>query len=118
MQRVKWAFLLFLFLLLFVACSQWYVTTATQNILDSLDGIEASFRSGKSDDTQHSIRRLADYCKQQEPFLALFIKRDHLSCLFLACAALPSYADPETDQDFYAELERARAAAGLFFDMI
>lgn len=108
MKRVKGALLLALCLSLLIVASHLLITSGTHEMLHKLDEIGNLCDNGDFLQAQDKINALEAFCEQKEHWMALFLKRDYVANILVSCSTLRAYAEPGSEPDLRAELDRAK----------
>ncbi|MDO5603239.1 MAG: DUF4363 family protein [Oscillospiraceae bacterium] len=108
MKRVKGALLLLLFLVVLITISHLLITADTGEMLQQLEEIGALCDNGNFEQAKEKIDYLETFCEEKEHTMALFLKRDYVASVLVSCSTLRAYAEPGSEPDLHAELDRAK----------
>lgn len=108
MKRVKGALFLTLCLAVLITSSHMLITSSTEEMLEKLDEIGTLCDNGNFIQAQEKIDYLETFCEAKEHWMALFLKRDYVANVLVSCSTLRAYAQPGSEPDLHAELDRAK----------
>lgn len=122
MKRVKVAAGILTAIIVFTVVGVWQVQSVTSTLSAALNSVEENAHASEYDTAQTQMRALAQYYKQKEPLLAVFMGRNQTSAIMLSLASIEPYLDAEHTNDLKAELSRARTqiylTKHLFFNVL
>ena len=107
MRRIRIAIFILLLAAALSASSHFAVFRVTQSVQAQLSGIREAADAQNYENAAHQIDALLEYYETRQHLLEFFIRRETVTSASVSLHGLSAYANGETIQDLFSEIDKA-----------